>query len=120
MKNIAIDPQNWQDLPSYRRNVLLTGADLNSRGARMQIVSIKAGAHVGLHYHKTSYEVYVALQGQCDLLVNGEEILLQPGTMLLIEPGDRHELFNNGTEEFQLLVFKTNSSSDDIFWIDRS
>ncbi len=116
MKKIIIDPENWRDLPGYRRNVLLTSADLNSPGARMQIVTVQPGAHIAPHYHKTSTEVYIVQKGQCTLRVNGQETILIPGSMLVMEPGDVHELSNHGREPFQLLVFKTNAGPDDTYW----
>ncbi len=116
MKKIDIDPNNWQQLPGYRRNVLLTGADLHSPGARVQMVTMKPGDSIAGHYHKTAHEVYCVLQGQCTLVVDGQEIILRPGMLLSIEPGDIHQLHNHGGETFELLVFKTNSGSDDTFW----
>ena len=116
MKKINIDPNNWQQQPGYRRNTLLTGADLHSPGARVQMVTINPGDTISAHYHKTSHEVYCVMQGQCTLVVDGQEIILRPGMLLSIEPGDIHQLHNHGGETFELLVFKTNSGSDDTFW----
>jgi quercetin dioxygenase-like cupin family protein len=117
MKKIEIDPKKWQQLPGYRRNILLTGADLHSPGSQVQIVTMNPGDSIPGHYHKTSHEVYSVLQGQCTLTVDGQEIILRPGTLLTIEPGDIHQLHNHGREMFELLVFKTNSGQDDTFWI---
>jgi len=113
MKQINIDPQKWQHLPGYRRNILLTGADLHSPGTRVQMVSMAPGDSISDHYHKTSYEVYCVLKGQCTLIVDGQEIILRPRTLITIEPGDIHQLHNHGHETFELLVFKTNSQPDD-------
>lgn len=117
MKTIEADPQNWQQLAGYRRNILLTGVDLHSPGSRVQLVTINPGDSIGEHYHKTSYELYCVLQGQCTLVVNGQEIILRQGTLLTIEPGDIHRLHNHGHEEFKLLVFKSNVTANDTFWI---
>ena len=59
----------------------------------------------------------MCLKGQCTLKVDGQEIILQPGILLTIEPGDIHQLHNHGSELFELLVFKTNSGPEDTFWI---
>ena len=116
MKKINIDPQNWQQLPGYKRNVLLTGADLYSPGTRVQIVTIEPGDTIANHYHKTSHEVYCVLKGQCKVIIGSQEITLHPGMLLTIDPGDIHHLHNDGSELFELLVFKTNSGPDDTFW----
>jgi len=117
MKKIETDPQNWQQLAGYRRNILLTGADLHSPKSRVQIVSMNPGDSISGHYHKTSHEVYYVLQGQCTLVADGQETILRPGMLLTIEPGDIHQLHNHGGELFELLVFKTNSGPDDTFWM---
>jgi quercetin dioxygenase-like cupin family protein len=68
------------------------------------------------HYHKTSREFYYVLQGTCLLTINHETLRLSVGDMLLTEPDDVHKLINDGDEEFKLLVFKTNATSDDTYW----
>ncbi|MDX1413947.1 MAG: cupin domain-containing protein [Candidatus Promineifilaceae bacterium] len=117
MKIIKVDPANWQHEPGYRRNILLTGADLNSSGARVQIVAITPGETVASHYHEETYEVYYVLSGQCRLTVNEETLDLLPGMLLLMEPGDAHTLTNNGRHIFEVLVFKTNAGAEDTFWL---
>jgi mannose-6-phosphate isomerase-like protein (cupin superfamily) len=82
MKKIEIDPQNWQQLAGYRRNILLTGADLHSPGSRVQLVTINPGDTIGEHTHKTSHELYCVLQGECTLVVDGQEITLRQGMLL--------------------------------------
>lgn len=82
----------------------------------MQMVSMEPGDTISGHYHKTSHEVYCVLKGQCTLKVDGQEIDLQPGILLTIEPGDIHQLHNHGSELFELLVFKSNSGPEDTFW----
>lgn len=116
MKILNADLQSWQDLPGYKRNILLTSADLNSPGTRVQIVTIAPGETISKHYHVTSYEVYCVLNGRCVLTVGDQEIILHPGTLLTIEPGDVHRLHNDGRELFELLVFKTNAEPNDTFW----
>jgi hypothetical protein len=33
-----------------------------------------------------------------------------------MEPGDAHELINEGPEEFEVMVFKTNAGKNDTAW----
>jgi quercetin dioxygenase-like cupin family protein len=116
MKLITIDEQNWIHLPGYRKNVLLTDKDMHNEGTCVQIVTIAPGETIPNHYHKTSYEVYCVLQGTCQLFVNNEQLSLESGSILLMEPGDIHQLHNNGVQEFLLMVFKTNAGLSDTFW----
>lgn len=117
MKEVTIDEQAWLQLPGYCRNVLLTGVDLQSDGALVQMVTIAPGDAIPNHYHKTSYEVYFVITGDCHMFINDEELLLKQGSFLLVEPGDVHRLHNPGPQEFRLLVFKTNAGAADTFWV---
>ena len=113
---ISIDEQEWLQLPGYRKNVLLADEDLHCPGTRVQLVTIEPGDTISNHHHKTSFEVYYVLQGVCQLFVNDEKALLQTGSVLVMEPGDVHQLHNHGLQKFVLLVFKTNAGKADTYW----
>ncbi len=119
MKQVTLNEQAWLQLPGYRKNVLLTGIDLHSAGALVQMVTISPGEAILDHYHESSFEVYYVLTGDCHMFINGEELLLKPGSLLLLEPGDVHRLHNPGPQEFRLLVFKTNAGAADTFWVSK-
>ncbi len=116
MKRILIDKQGWIAAKGYRKNVLVTGEELHRVGALIQLVSIDAGQAILDHYHQHTFEVYFVVAGRCRLEVNGESILMHSGTLLLMEPGDVHSLRNDGSERFDLLVFKTNAVAGDLIW----
>ena len=116
MKIIQIDADAWQEGRGYRKNRLMAAEELRQPGALVQIVVTPPGSHIPPHYHRTSVEVYVVRRGMCELVVNGEQREMQPGDVLLMEPGDVHALTNRGEEGFELLVFKTNASGADIQW----
>lgn len=99
----------------YRKHILLDGEELQSDGARVQIVTIEAGDTIADHYHQTTREFYIVLQGRCRLTVNGETVVIRRDDMLLIEPGDVHRLMNQGSIPFVLLVFKTNGENDTLW-----
>ena len=116
MKIVQLDPDNWQEGRGYRKNRLLSAEALRQPGTLLQIVAIPAGAHVPPHSHRTSVEVYVFRCGVCELTVNGERHEMRPGDVMLMKPGDVHELFNRGEEAFELWVFKTNATDGDVVW----
>ena len=116
MRKVAVDEQAWITATGYKKNVLLTGDDLHSAGALVQLVTIEAGETIPDHYHEASIEVYYVLQGTCQLFVNDDKVLLQPGSCLLMEPGDVHRLHNHGSQRFLLLVLKTNARNADTYW----
>ncbi|HUF64099.1 MAG TPA: cupin domain-containing protein [Verrucomicrobiales bacterium] len=56
--------------------------------ASMHVVEIWEDSRT--HYHKKTTELYYVLEGEGKLEADGEEILLRPGTAVLIKPGCRH------------------------------
>ena len=118
MKTIQIDGDGWQGGRGYRKRRLLSAEELRQPGALLQVVVVPPGSHIPPHRHATSVEVYVVTRGICELIVNGARHELRPGDVVLMEPGDVHELTNYGTEVFEVLVFKTNAEKGDVVWED--
>ena len=116
MKAIVIDDEDWQEGRGYRKRRLLSAGELRQEGALVQVVVVAPRANIPPHRHQTSIEVYVITRGVCELVVNGERREMRPGDILLMEPGDVHELTNWSDEPFELLVFKTNAGEGDVVW----
>ena len=116
MKTIHSEGDDWQAGRGYRKRRLLSADELRQPGALLQVVVVPPGSHIPPHSHATSVEVYVVRRGVCELVVNGEQREMRPGDILLMEPGDVHELTNRGAEGFELLVFKTNAEKGDVVW----
>jgi quercetin dioxygenase-like cupin family protein len=116
MKIVTINPDAWQASRGYRKNRLLSAEELNQPGTLLQIVTLPPGNHIPPHAHRTSIEVYIVTHGECDLSVNEETILIKPGDILLMEPGDVHALNNRGDGPCEILVFKTNAGDSDTVW----
>ena len=61
--------------------------------ATMHLVDIQADAQV--HYHKTMTELYLVLEGEGYLELNGEALPVRPMTAILIHPFCRHRAVGN-------------------------
>jgi mannose-6-phosphate isomerase-like protein (cupin superfamily) len=57
------------------------------------------------HEHQDMFEVFFVASGAGVMTVAGAQHQLQAGTCLLVEPGERHEITNNGSAELVLLYF---------------
>jgi mannose-6-phosphate isomerase-like protein (cupin superfamily) len=55
------------------------------------------------HYHKLCTEVYLILEGQGQMDLNGDIVAIEPGTVVYIEPGTRHRLWSK--EGVRTVVF---------------
>ena len=61
--------------------------------ATMHLVDIKADAQV--HYHKKMTEIYLILEGEGHIELDGELIPVKPLTTIFIKPGCRHRAVGN-------------------------
>jgi quercetin dioxygenase-like cupin family protein len=65
------------------------------------------GTSCGLHFHRGAGEVFVFLEGECELELDGGVHRLGPGDAVYVEPEERHNLTAVGDRElvFFLAVF---------------
>lgn len=61
--------------------------------ASVHLVDIRADART--HHHQHTTEIYVILEGEGELELDGERIRVQPLTTVLIRPGCRHRALGN-------------------------
>lgn len=54
------------------------------------------------HCHARSFELFVAMEGEGVVVVDGEEVRMSKGDALIVEPGEYH-LVQAGDEAFHLL-----------------
>lgn len=57
--------------------------------ANVHVTSIRDSAR---HYHTRCTEIYFILEGQGRLELNGDEVAVEPGTLVVIEPYTTHRL----------------------------
>lgn len=58
--------------------------------------SLEPGQATQRHYHARSEELYVLLEGEGELEVDGERSHVGPGDAILIPPGARHQIRAGG------------------------
>ena len=78
----------------------------NSRSARVTItrVTVQPGAKNPPHRHTASEQVWVALRGNGQLLLEGGSVLpFTQGDVVRFEDGELHGLENSGSSEFEYL-----------------
>jgi mannose-6-phosphate isomerase-like protein (cupin superfamily) len=64
------------------------------------------------HYHSNADNIYFVLAGEGEVTVAGSRIAVRPGDMLLLSPGERHDIENTGREHLQVLEIKAPAGSD--------
>jgi len=80
--------------------------------ATLHLVDIAADARA--HYHKKLTEVYVVLEGEGHLELDGERVPVKPMTAALIKPGCRHRAVG----EMRIIVVPTPAFDPTDEWFD--
>ena len=96
------DPKN----PGVLKRVLATKNDL-IRG-QVQMVNwsrLPVGSAFQPHYHEDMQEVFVMLNGEVRMSVEGTEHKLVGGDAILIEPREIHQMKNLCDEDVEYVVF---------------
>jgi len=68
------------------------------------LVVIPPGKSSDAHYHLVSEETYYILRGAARMVIDERIFQLAPGQACLIQPGERHQIFNLGDEDLQFIA----------------
>lgn len=79
-----------------------------TKGARVDlgIVVITPGEAHPCHKHEHQEESFLALEGSCEVWVDGVLVVLKAGDYLICEPGEAHFFRNTFTEDFKAVFVK--------------
>ena len=109
----------WQGRFAHQKAILFTEADFASKGTKFQVVKISPGGEIKPHYHKIRTEVFLVLQGSGIIILGNEELQCNVNDYMICKPPAAHAFINKGTEEFVVVVFRTNDPGDsDMLWVD--
>ena len=75
--------------------------------------TVPPGGETVEHFHRTSEEIYCFTAGAGRMRLGDEEAAVRAGDTVVIAPGMRHKLFNDGAEPLVLLCCCAPPYSDD-------
>lgn len=90
--------------PQIRKQVLLRRGDLPHVPTFSRAVFLP-GQTARAHRHEDMFEVFLVESGAGVIAVDGEELGLEAGVCVLVEPGEEHEVRNTGSAELVLCYF---------------
>jgi len=90
--------------PAIRKRVLLEVGELPGLTNLSQAVFAPGDTAPG-HEHADMWEVFFVRSGSGSIRVNGKEFRLERDVCWAVEPGERHEIVNDGREDLILLYF---------------
>jgi mannose-6-phosphate isomerase-like protein (cupin superfamily) len=80
---------------------------------------MKPGSKVPRHHHRYSEETYIITSGAALMKVDDQSFLLVPGDVILIMPGEIHQVSTNEKQELEFLAITIPPYSSDDFILDK-
>jgi quercetin dioxygenase-like cupin family protein len=90
--------------PEITKRVMLRNGDV-PRLTNFSQSRFAPGQSAVAHSHADMYEVFFVEAGRGVISVDGAEHALEPGRCVMVEPGEVHELRNDGADELVLTYF---------------
>lgn len=81
-----------------RKKVWVRNGEIPNLTQYAQVV-LKCGHVAGAHTHMDMYEVFLGISGSGLIVLNNKEYRLESGVCITVEPGESHEVRNNGKED---------------------
>lgn len=69
-------------------------------------VVVPPDSSIGYHRHGNNEEMYILLEGEGLMTIDGKEVVVRKGDMILNQAGGHHGLLNNSAEDIDLLVIQ--------------
>ena len=116
VKLIKQQEKNWEEKRGFSKKILVDKTTLNIKGSLVQLVKIKPGEVADEHFHKKQTEIFYFLTEEGSWIINGNKLMPKIGEIIVIEPGDRHEVRNESHKDYVYLVFKYNYEEGDSYY----
>ena len=96
--------------PGVLKKVLATGEHLQAGQIQMVNWSLcPTGKSFQTHYHEDMQEVFIILNGQVSMTVDQQQVTLQRGDAVLVEPREIHKMTNCCDDDVHYVVFGISS-----------
>jgi quercetin dioxygenase-like cupin family protein len=90
--------------PDIKKKVFITNGNI-PKLTTFGSATFKPGQFVDTHKHDTMFEVFYIQTGRARFTINNQEVELNPGDCLTIEPGETHSQINPYDEDVTWLYF---------------
>jgi len=78
-----------------------------------KIMNLKKGFKCSIHYHKIKDETFLFLGGKVLLELGDEKRIMNPGEVVVIEPGVKHRF--TGLEDSKIIEFSKHHEEEDSY-----
>ena len=104
-----MDVKNLHDVPAFTTKdgseirELLAHRNSAVRHQSLAEARVPVGGSTTEHYHAQTEEIYFITHGEGRMRIEGEESPVRAGDAIAIRPGQKHKLWNTGSEPLRLL-----------------
>lgn len=104
-----MDVKNLNDVPAFitkdgsEIRELLAHRNSAIRNQSLAEARLSVGTSTQEHFHPQAEEIYYITHGTGRIRIGGEMRDVKPGDAIAIPPGQKHKLWNTGTEVLRLL-----------------
>jgi len=92
------------DRDSPERSFQTLRRELGVQGFGINLLTLAPGQRGRVHSHDVQEEVYIVLEGALTLVLDGEQLRLEPDELVRVPPGVKRQLVNAGPERLILLA----------------
>lgn len=101
--------------PNVSKRVLVRNGEV-SNITQVSRATLPPGEICAAHSHSDMWEMFIAERGWGAMIVDGRRVAVDPGTCLIISPGESHELQNPSHSALVVLIISwTNLSTAAVF-----
>jgi uncharacterized cupin superfamily protein len=91
-------------LPDSNERLQWLGPPLGVSSFGINVMTLRPRQRMRVHLHERQEEVYVVLDGELTLIVEGNEHRLRRGQLARVAPATRRQVVNRGPERLGLLI----------------
>ena len=106
-EDIEYVPASHEDpnQPGVLKRVLATKNQiLDGRPQMINWARLPIGSSFRLHYHEDMEESFIMVTGTAEMRVDGVSYRLAAGDMLVVSPGEKHDMENVGDDDVEYIV----------------
>lgn len=75
--------------------------------------TLKPGKGTPYHYHRKRESFYIVQKGRAKAILDGEEFILEPETVVLIPAGTKHGVINIGNSDYKFIEIISSPGIED-------
>jgi uncharacterized cupin superfamily protein len=94
---VTLDPDRGERFQALRRELGVSAFGIN-------LITLQPRQRGRIHAHERQEEVYLVLEGELTLAIDGRERAIGRGTLARVGPSVRRQLINRGDERLVLLA----------------